>query len=319
MQKLEKRLSVVVCRRMALPVTQRLRPAHLKLIRAIDDSGQLRLAAEIVGLSQPAASRMLSEIEADVASPLFERLPRGMTPTEIGAAFVRRARVILAEVDALSEEVTQLRGGKAGVVRVGSVTGPTVGALIPALVTVRRDVPDIEPSVEVAPSVALIRGLDEGRFDFVLARLGADTRVSSFMAYPGRKEVVALLVRADHPLAGRRVSLSATLPFEFVNQDVGSPIRTAVETAFLENGFRSPGRVTNSSSLLAALSLVMGSQAIAPQTREVAQLLTRGGSGFATIDTIEDIAVSPFLVLQSRHGRLSPVAQRLLDEVLRRL
>lgn len=304
---------------MSLPLTQRLKPSHLRLIRAIGDSGKLHLAADTVGMSQPAASRILSEIEADVGGPLFERLPRGMVPTEIGAAFVRHARVILAEIDALSEEVAQLRGGKAGVVRVGSVTGPTVGALVPALVALRREVPDIQPSIEVAPSVALIRGLGEGRFDFVLARLGPDTRVGSFMAYPGRQEVVSLLVRSDHPLAGRRVSLAETLPYEFVNQEVGLPIRTAVETAFLENGLHTPDRVTNSSSLLVALSLVTGSDAIAPLTREVAQLLTRQNSGFSTVDTTETIVVPPFLVLQPRHSRLSPMAQRLLDEVLRRL
>jgi DNA-binding transcriptional LysR family regulator len=304
---------------MRAPLTQRLRPTHLRLIRAIHDSGKLQLAAEIVGMSQPAASRMLSEIETDVGAALFDRLPRGMVPTEIGAAFARHARVILAEVDALSEEVTQLRRGRAGVVRVGSVTGPTVAALVPALVALRREIPDMQPTIEVAPSVALIRGLDAGRFDFVLARLGPDTRVGSFMAYPGRHEIVSLLVRADHPLAGRRVSLSDTLPFEFVNQEAGSPIRTAVETAFLENGFPTPARVTNSSSLLVALSLVMGSDAIAPLTREVAQLLTGRNAGVAIVDTTETIAVPPFLVLRSRHGRLSPMAQRLLDEVLRRL
>lgn len=301
------------------PFTQRLKPSHLRLIRAIRDSGKLHVAADIVGMSQPAASRILSDIEADAGGPLFERHPKGMIPTEIGAAFVRHARVILAEVDALSEEVAQLRDGRAGAVRVGSVTGPTVGALVPALVALRREVPDFQPSIEVAPSVSLIRGLEEGRFDFVLARLGPDTRVGSFMAYAGRQEVVSLLVRSDHPLAGRQVSLAETLPFEFVIQEVGSPIRTAVETAFLENGFRTPGRVTNSSSLLVALSLALGSDAVAPLTWEVAQLLTRQISGLSIIDTTETIAVSPFLVLQSRHGRLSPVAQRLLDEVLRRL
>lgn len=304
---------------MSFSLTQRLKPTHLRLIRAIEDSGKLQVAAEITGMSQPAASRMLSDIESDAGGPLFERLPRGMAPTEIGAAFLRHARVILAEVDALSDEVTHLRRGKAGEVRVGAVTGPAAGVLIPALVALRRDVPNIQPTVEVAPSVTLIRGLEEGRFDFVLARLGAGNRVRSFKAYPGRTELLSLLVRTDHPLAGRQVSLSDTAPFEFVNQEVGSPIRLAMETAFLEHGFQTPEKVTNSSSLLVALSLVLASNAIAPLTREVATMLTQQLSGFAIIDTLEHISVSPFLVLQSQHRRLSPIAERLLDEVLRRL
>jgi DNA-binding transcriptional LysR family regulator len=120
-------------------------------------------------------------------------------------------------------------------------------------------------------------------------------------------------------LAGRQVSLSDTAPFEFVNQEVGSPIRLAMETAFLEHGFQTPEKVTNSSSLLVALSLVLASNAIAPLTREVATMLTQQLSGFAIIDTLEHISVSPFLVLQSQQRRLSPIAERLLDEVLRRL
>jgi DNA-binding transcriptional LysR family regulator len=284
----------------------RLKPSHLRLIRAIHDTGKLQLAADAVGLSQPGASRMLSEIEADIGAPLFERLPRGMQPTPTGAAFVRHARVILFEMDALTTEVTHLRDGMAGAVRVGAVTGPTVGVLVPALLAVRKDVPDIQPTIEVAPSVTL-------------ARIGDGSEVRSFQAFPGRTEDVCFLVRASHPLAGRSVSLAETMPYEFVIQESGLPIRTALENAFLANRLNTPRRVTNSSSLLVALSVVMGSEAIAPLTREVAQLLTRTGPGLAILDTQETVTVPPFLVLCPRHRELAPVAQKLLDEVLRRL
>ncbi|GAA4218013.1 LysR family transcriptional regulator [Sagittula sp. NFXS13] len=304
---------------MSAPLIQRLRPPQLKLIRAIHDVGKLQLAAEAVGMSQPAASRMLAEIETHVGAPLFERLPRGMVSTEIGAAFVRHARVILTEIDALAAEVGKLHGGKAGVVRVGTVTGPAVSALVPALTAIRAEVPDIQPTIEVAPSVTLIRGLDEGRFDFVLARLVGDNQVRSFEAHPGRTEVISFLVRASHPLAGKTVSLAETQPYDFVIQEAGSPIRNALENAFLSSHLHTPDKVTNSSSLLVALSLITGSNAIAPLTREVAQMLARTGMDLDVITTTESIVVSPFLVLQSRHHALSPMAQRLRDEVLRRL
>ncbi|MGS4947277.1 LysR family transcriptional regulator [Meridianimarinicoccus sp. RP-17] len=297
----------------------RLKPAHLRLIRAIHDNGKLQLAADAVGMSQPAASRMLSEIESDAGGALFERLPKGMAATPMGVAFVRHARVILAEVETLAGEIAQLRDGTAGAVRVGAVTGPAVGVLVPALTWLRARMPDIRPTIEVAPSATLIRGLEEGRFDFVLARIGFETDTRAYQAYPGRRENVCLLARASHPLAGRRVSLAETLPFEFVIQEPGSPIRKALENAFLGNRLRTPARITNSSSLLIALSLVTGSDAIAPQTREVAEMLTKRKSDLTVIETDEDIAVSSFLVLQIRHRQLSPVAENLLDEVLRRL
>lgn len=300
-------------------LVHRLKPSHLKLIRAIHDTGKLQLAADAVGMSQPAASRLLSEIETGAGGPLFERLPRGMEPTAIGEAFVRHARVILAEIDTLASEIAQMHRGTAGGVRVGAVTGPAVGALVPALVALRVEMPGIRPTIEVAPSVTLVRGLEEGRFDFVLARIGSDNDAGAFEAYPGRTETISLVVRASHPLAGRKVPLSETLPYEFVIQEPGSPIRTALENAFLEHRLHTPAQVTNSSSLLIALNIIADSDAIAPQTREVAQLLTRTASGLAIIETDEDIVVSNFLVLQVRYRALSPVAQRLLDEVLRRL
>ncbi|MDA7430925.1 LysR family transcriptional regulator [Primorskyibacter aestuariivivens] len=298
---------------------QRLKPSQLKLIRAIQDCGKLQLAAETVGMSQPAASRMLSEIETNVGAPLFERLPRGMAATEIGMAFVRHAQVILSELDTLANEVAQLRGGNAGAVRIGAVTGPAVGVLVPALKAVREEIPGLQPTIEVAPSVTLIRGLEEGHFDFVLARLGSAHHARDFMAHPGRTEVVSLVARAAHPLVGRTVSLSDTLPYDFVIQEPGSPIRAALEHSFLEHRLEIPARVTNSSSLLVALSLISEADTIAPQTREVAQVLSRTNANLAIIETTESIVVSPYLVLQTRHRQLSPVAQRLLDEVLRRL
>ncbi|WP_323768078.1 LysR family transcriptional regulator [Marinovum sp.] len=304
---------------MSQALVHRLKPAHLRLIRAIHDDGKLQLAAQAAGMSQPAASRLLSEIETDAGGPLFERLPKGMRATPMGAAFVRHARVILSEIDALSGELGQLRDGTAGVLRVGAVTGPAVGALVPALMALRAEMPDIQPTIEVAPSVTLIRGLEEGRFDFVLARTGSDNDTRAFLAAPGRREEVCLLVRGSHPLAGRRISLAETLDYEFVIQEPGSPIRAALETAFLVNRLPTPETVTNSSSLLVALSLLTGSDVIAPQTREVAETLIRAQTDVRILEAEEEIAVPPFLVLQFRHRQLSPVAQRVLDEVLRRL
>ena len=87
----------------------------------------------------------------------------------------------------------------------------------------------------------------------------------------------------------------------------------------MENRVSMPERITNSSSLLIALCLVGQSDAIATQTREVAQVLSGMGTGLTTIRLDTDITVPPFLVIHSRKRKLTSVAQRLLDEVLRHL
>ena len=179
-------------------LTQRLKPSHLLLVQAIDETGKLHLAAQKAGISQPAASRLLSDIEVDIGGSLFDRHPRGMTATPLGAALVQHARVILSEIASLSEHIAGLQGGHAGTVRVGCVTGPAVGAVLPAMIALRAEAGDIEPTIEVAPSTVLLRGLEERRFDFVIARLDADLDIPA-----AQSRCVCWLPRPTHWRTGK--------------------------------------------------------------------------------------------------------------------
>ncbi len=77
-----------------MTLAQRLKAPHLRLILKIAETGQLQIAASTLAMSQPAASRILAEIEAGTGSPLFVRHPKGMEPTPVGEAFVKHARAI---------------------------------------------------------------------------------------------------------------------------------------------------------------------------------------------------------------------------------
>jgi molybdate transport repressor ModE-like protein len=65
---------------------------HLRMIVTIEDHGQISAAAQTLAISQPAASRMLSEMESIVKMPLYERVARGVVLTAFGAALAKRAR-----------------------------------------------------------------------------------------------------------------------------------------------------------------------------------------------------------------------------------
>ncbi|HET6782260.1 MAG TPA: LysR family transcriptional regulator, partial [Pseudoxanthomonas sp.] len=62
----------------------RLKARQLMLLIAIDDEGSTQRAADVLNMSQPAASKMLKDLEDSMGVPLFERLPRGMQPTWYG-------------------------------------------------------------------------------------------------------------------------------------------------------------------------------------------------------------------------------------------
>lgn len=302
-----------------MSLAARLKPAHLALMVRIAEMGRLHLAAERTAMSQPAASRILADIESRAGTPLFERGPEGMRPTAAGQAMVKHARSILEGLDNLDREIGLVQSGRAGAVRIGTVTGPAVGSVVPAIRACRAEAPELEVTVEVLPSAPLVAGLAERQYDFILARIppGADAR--AFHLAPARSERVTLLVGRGHPLAGRaRVGLADLVDFEWVVQERTSPIRTAVEAAFRDKGLATPARVTNSSSLLVALAMLEGSSVIAPQSDEVARLVERqgGGRGPVRLDLSDPITVPPFYVIRNRAHELSRAAERVLGEVL---
>ena len=305
-----------------MDLIKRLKPIHFRLVDQIARRQKLQLAAEALAMSQPAASRMLADVEAELGAPLFVRHPRWMEPTPVGETFLRHIRVILRELETLQSEVGNLAEGQAGEIRVGAVTGPAMGFLMPALRQVKAESPDIEATIEVGPSVELVRGLREGRFDFIIARLMPDQDSHEFHVYPARSENVALVVRESHPLAHHRaLPLDAVTGYEWVMQERGSPIRQAVEAAFLQSGTAVPGNVSNSSSLLVVLSLLAHSDVIAPQSEEVAEILAGDslGASLIALDMAERITVSPYFVLANRGQQLPRATERVLEEVLRRL
>ncbi len=305
-----------------MSLATRLKPAHLDLIVRIAETGKLHLAAERTAMSQPAASRILADIERRAGVALFDRAPDGMRPTAAGQAVVKYARSILEGLDNLDREIGLVQSGRAGTVRIGTVTGPAVGSVVPAIRACRAEAPELEVTVEVLPSAPLVAGLAERQFDFILARIppGADAR--AFHLAPARTERVTLLVDRAHPCAAReQVALAELLEDEWIVQERASPIRSAVEEAFRLRGLPTPARVTNSSSLLVALAMLEGSRAISPQSDEVARLIERQGAGQGPVRLhLEDeITVSPFFVIRNRAHELSRAAERVLEEVLSRL
>lgn len=302
--------------------SHRLKNIHLRLVSQIARSGKLQVAAEEIALSQPAASRMLSEIEKLVGTALFTRHAKGMVPTPVGEAVIRHARQILQGFDTLAMDVANIASGRAGSVRIGTVTGPAVGLVVPVVRAMRMQAPQVEFTIEVAPSTALMRGLDEGIFDFVVARPPQDFDSQMYRIYPARNEVVSMLVYQDHPMANREsIRLRELTDFEWIIQDHGTPIRAAVETAFHANQVTMPSQITNTSSLLVALALLEQSTAIASQSHEVVELLAVSAldMNVVRLDVVEEILVSPFFVIARADRELSPIASQVIQETFRNI
>lgn len=302
-------------------LSTRLKLRHYRLIAAIARHGQLSIAADHLALTQPAASRALAEIERMTEAELFERHPKGMRLTPIGEVMARHASILLGGLEVAEDELSAFRSGFAGRVRIGAVTGAAVGYVVPAIRELKRAARTVEIKVDVAPSVALIAGLMNGELDFALCRLPTGVDPDLFEILLGREEHLAVLVRADHPLAGKpSVGLAELQDCTWVAQEHGMPIREAVEEAHALAGIRGPRDVIESSSLLMTIAYLMASDAVSPVAKEVSELLrgTKRG-GVTTLDMKERIVLTPYFLIRLKQRPISPLAQRLMGLVLGRL
>jgi len=118
-----------------------MRLSQIQNFLAVVESGGIRAAARRLGISQPAITKSVRSLEADLHSRLLQRTPQGVVPTPSGRAFFARARVAHAELSKAAEEVSQLGGDKASSVTLG--VGPLAAiAIVPeAVARFRRQFP----------------------------------------------------------------------------------------------------------------------------------------------------------------------------------
>ena len=254
-------------------VTQRLKLRHLRLIVALDDHRKLNRAAAVMGLSQPAASKMLGEIERTVGVPLFERRPRGIEPTRYGEALVRRTRAMLAELGQAGEEIEALRSETGGAASVGALMSPAAELLADAVTAARRRLERLQVSVDVDTSDVLIARLLAAKLDFAIARIPEGVDPTPFEYEELGSESVDMLVRRGHPLTRLdRVASADLADREWVLQPRGSLIRRSVERLLADRGLPPPDRTLNSGSVLMSLVMAARTDAIAPLPAPVAAL-----------------------------------------------
>lgn len=82
-----------------------LRFRQLELLRTLADTGNMRATAQRLHMTTAAVSKGLKDVEALFEKSLFHRLPRGVVPTAAGLLVVQRGRVLLAEMEQLSDEL----------------------------------------------------------------------------------------------------------------------------------------------------------------------------------------------------------------------
>lgn len=300
-----------------------LKLTHLRLLAALDETRQISAAATQIAISQPAASRLLAEIERIVGMKLYQRHPRGVILNEAGCLLGERARWMLRALDDAGRDIAEIGSGQRGSVNIGAVTGPAIELVLPVIREARLIHPDHDITIEVDTSDKLAEGLLNGRLDFYLGRVLMGVDASAVDLRLIGDEPVALIVRKGHPLLSKAdVSLQDCLYYDWMMQPPGGMQRHTIDRYLLENNYQPPNRVVNSTSLLMILAMVTQTNAIAPISRAVADFYIGPdglSSRLATLPVAHQMAVAPFGIVTLRGYDLPSASAEVHRMLLRQL
>lgn len=235
----------------------------LQLLRQVGETGSVARAAETLHLTASAGSKRILELESQLGVTLLARRPDGARLTTAGSLAVARAEQVLAELQALRDELAPYVSGHAGSICVASNTSGLCAGFAEQVAAFSVQYPQIRISVMEATSAAVVDAVLSGAADIGVASGSAPARGLSSYAYA--KTPLVLAVPTGHPLAARaHVAYAQTLAYPHISRAPGSALAHFPETppALAEDG-PMPGVTTSVTSFPAVFALVAAGLGVA--------------------------------------------------------
>ena len=203
----------------------KLSESHLIQLSAVVDAGSVSKGAAALGLSQPALSRSLAQLEARVGKPLFIRDRRPLQATPLGVQLATHGRRILMESRRATEAVQSLLRGTRGLVRVCGVPFFMDAMISRIIAAFQNQHPDVDVQQSYGNLTEVGQGLRADQLDLGIVPLGTSGEPEglAFTAILPARNVVCC--RAGHPLQhAKRLATNDLGRYPWVAPLPGSPL-----------------------------------------------------------------------------------------------
>lgn len=175
----------------------------IRFFREVYRLKSIRQASATLNVAPSAVSRQILRLEQMVGVPLFERLPRGVKPTEAAEVLARFSRNFLLDVERVRGEIDSLRGLQRGHIRIMSTEGLVAYLLNRTIASFHRKFPGITYELAIAGTDAVAHCLHDGTADIGLVfNAEADAQLT-FAAKI--QDPLGAVVAPGHPLAGAAI------------------------------------------------------------------------------------------------------------------
>jgi LysR family transcriptional regulator of gallate degradation len=288
---------------------------RLLIFITLAEKRHMQATAKVCGVSQPAVSAAIGDLEGSLGFPLFLRTAKGMFLTHEGEILLFRTKRAFAELRNASFDIAALQGHVIGHVVVGSHPLSRASILPLALARLHALYPNLSITTEEGSSDELISGVRSGDFDFILntqqsGQLPPDLTDEHLM-----RERLVIFVRSGHPLTSKQV----IAPDDLLQSNWVLPARRTSTRELIDNGFKAiygqaPRCVIETSDLLVLRRLLLSSDLVTAVSPQQLDLETNTG----LVQPISfDLPPTDriTLLIQRAHSSLSPGASLLVTAI----
>lgn len=288
---------------------------QLAALVTASETGSLRRAADKMHLSQPALSRSIRELEAEVGVKLLDRTALGVEPTVYGKALILRSRIVEAELRQARDDIAHLRAATQGDLRIGATPVAAFSLLPTVLAQIKKARPNLRVTVSDGIGAGLLNRLRQGDFDFAFGRIFDDVDPHEFNIEVLFSDSLVVFARRDHPLAKeKRLSKIDWEKYEWILPGSDSPARTALQRTFYEKTGQAPRCVMDSDSFMTMLTVISQTDLLGVAPHELFRIAWLQET-FVTLDLGLKLPSQPTGIIRRAKSTPSTAAQYAIREL----
>ena len=209
---------------------------QLRTFLTVAELGSVSAAAQALGLTQPAASQQMRELERGLGIRLLERAKGRVVPTAAGEAVLGPARRAQAAADDVRAAAAAFRSGEAGRVRLGTGATACIHLLPSVLAALKERVPGAEVVISTGNTPEMLRRVEAGSLDAALVTMPVPIPRSLVATRVATDPLRAVMPRDLVPAGAKSVSAADLGRLPLILYEAGGSTRGIIDAWFRRGG-----------------------------------------------------------------------------------